>query len=98
MPKTYHYIKRGLSAFASSTNLVRKIKNILGNFKRVAWQCFALLKIFVLILNRSILSLNFNQFHETSLSNSLSAVNVTCVFFKFKYMFRNYGFVFVNYC
>ena len=29
MPKTYHYIKRDLPAFASSTNLVRKVKKTL---------------------------------------------------------------------
>ena len=76
MPKKYDNIKldflivEQIIAFASSPNMVREVKNLPPNFKQIASQFFTLLNILILIV-RSILSLNSKQFHQELYSKSL---------------------------
>ena len=56
----FSLISEQILAFASSPNMVREIKNLLLNFKQIAWQCFTLLNILIWIVG-SILSINSKQ-------------------------------------
>ena len=66
-------------AFASVSNMVREVKNLSPNFKKIAWRCFRLLNIFIEIV-RFILSLNAKQCHQKLYSNGLDRIDITCHF------------------
>ena len=53
----FYLIVEQILAFASSPNMVREVKNMSPNFKKVAWRSFTLLNVLVWIV-RFILSLN----------------------------------------
>ena len=44
-------IAEQILAFASSSNMVREVKNLSPNFKQIARQCFTLLNILIYIVN-----------------------------------------------
>ena len=66
MPETYDKIKvvEQTPAFTSSSILVRELKNITLNFKRIPRGYVMLLKTLIW-KSRSFLSLTFNQFNQT---------------------------------
>ena len=53
----FYLIVEQILAFASSPNMVREVKNMSPNFKKVAWRSFTLLNVLVWIVG-FILSLN----------------------------------------
>ena len=67
-------------AFASRPNMVREVKNLSPNLKRILWLCFTLLNVLICKL-RSFLSLDCKQFHQKVYSNSLYIVDITYNFF-----------------
>ena len=70
----FSLIAQHIQAFVSHSNMVREAKNISPNSKKIIWQCFTLLNIFIWIVldswNISILSLNSKQFHQNLYSDS----------------------------
>ena len=75
----FSMVAEHILTFAWSTNLVREGKIKSPNFKQIEWRCFQLPTV-LLRIDKSVLSLNFKQFHQTLLSDSSCIVDITCYF------------------
>ena len=65
----FSFIAEQILPFASSSNMVREVKNLSPNFKQIARRYFTLLNILIWIA-RFIIQLNSKHFHQKFYSDS----------------------------